>query len=444
MMAEQHGVVKRIRAFFDETLWEPHPTDAGLLRTQGFTLMRMAVLTLRGFRENQIALRASSLSLFSLLALVPVVAMALGIAQGFGFEQRLQAVLMDRFAGQEEVLTYVLDFARSLLANTRGGVVAGIGVAALFWAVVKVLGHIESALNHIWKVGSRTWERRLADYLAIMLIGPLLLITASSATVFLQTQVTAMADRLHLLRMVGPAIALAFKLAPYLLMWILFSLIYVVMPNTRVRLGSALFAGVLAGSLFQLVQWTYIDLQLLVSNYNAIYGSFAALPLFLIWLQLSWLIVLVGAEIGHTHQHRRRLARAGFGPDLSHRDLQLIAVRLCQAVVSAFEQGRPAPDAAGLAETLTLPEGALQPVLRALMANGLLTRVLGQDGRSRGYQPGRDPRAITLADLLEALDLGTTGEIASPKGTEDAAQQSLRQLLKTHRDAPANIPITEI
>jgi membrane protein len=444
MMAQTDSVTKRIRAFLDDGLWRPPPTDAGPLHTQGITLMRMTLLTFHGCRENQIALRASALTLFSLLALVPVAAMAFGIAQGFGFEQRLQAVLMDRFAGQEEVLTYVITFARSLLKNTRGGLVAGIGVAALFWAVVKVLGHIESALNHIWKVPSRTWERRLGDYLAIMLIGPLLLISASSATVFLQTQVTAMAYRLHLLRMVGPAIALAFKLGPYLLMWILFSLVYVVMPNTRVRLGSALLAGVLAGSLFQLVQWTYIDLQLLVSNYNAVYGSFAALPLFLIWLQISWVIVLVGAEIGHTHQHRRRLSPAGFGPALSHRDRQLIALRLCRAVVQTFEEGRPAPDEDRLAATLALPSGALQAVLTALVANGILTRVVGRNGEPAGFQPGRAPQSITLADLLEALELGTAGRRASAHGMDDEAQEALTQLLQARQNAPANRPLTEI
>jgi membrane protein len=445
-MAQRGNVAKRIRAFFAEGLWQPHPTAAGVLRTYGITLLRMAVFTVRGCRENQIALRASALTLYSLLAIVPVAAMAFGIAQGFGFDQRLQAALMDRFAGQEEVLTYVITFARSLLDNTRGGVVAGIGVAALFWAVVKVMGHTESALNYIWKVDSRTWERRLGDYLAVMLIGPLLLITASSATVYLQTQVTAIADRFHLLPMVGPAITLAFKLGPYLLMWILFSLVYGVMPNTRVRLGSALLAGILAGSLFQLVQWTYIDLQLLVSNYNAVYGSFAALPLFLIWLQLSWVIVLVGAEVGHTHQHRRRLSPAGFGPALSHRDRQLIALRLCRAVVQAFEHGRPAPDEERLAEALTLPEAALQAVINTLLANGILTRVVGSDGEPSGVQPGRDPRTITVADLLNALDMGDAGQAASTSVSQGGgrSQEVLAQLLQTQAKAPANIPITEI
>jgi membrane protein len=438
------GLIERIHHYLETDLWQPLPPTASAHKIYGQPLVRIAALTARGWRENQLALRASALTLFSLLALVPVAAMAFGIAQGFGFEQRLQAVLMARFAGQEEVLQYVLTFARSLLENTRGGVVAGIGVAALFWAVVKVMGHIESALNHIWKVPSRTWERRLGDYLAIMLIGPLLLITASSATVYLQTQVTAMANRLDLLRMVGPAITLAFKLSPYLLIWLLFSLVYIVLPNTRVHFGSGLLAGVLAGTAYQLVQLAYIDLQILVHNYNAVYGSFAALPLFLIWLQLSWLIVLAGAEVAHTHQHRRHLTRLGREAAGSHRDRQLAAVRLCRAIVLAFVQGRPAMDIDQLAETLDLGQAALQPALDALVAGGILSRVVDAQGEPAGYQPGCDPARLTLAQVLTALDIGTDSEKQPPGSQAGNSEKALITFLEAGHKAPANILIKDI
>jgi membrane protein len=437
------GLIERIHHYLETDLWQPLPSTAGAPKAYGLPLLRMAVLTARGWQENQLALRASALTLFSLLALVPVAAMAFGIAQGFGFEQRLETVLMSRFAGQEEVLQYVLSFARSLLKNTRGGVVAGIGVAALFWAVVKVMGHIESALNHIWKVPSRSWERRLGDYLAIMLIGPLLLITASSATVYLQTQVTAMADRLDLLRMVGPVISLAFKLAPYLLIWLLFSLVYIVLPNTRVHLGSGFLAGVVAGTAYQLVQLAYIDLQILVHKYNAVYGSFAALPLFLFWLQLSWLIVLVGAEVAHTHQHRHHLARLGLAATLSHRDQQLIAVRLCRAIVETFSHGQAAMESEQLAERLNLSESALQPVLDVLVAGGILSRVV-KDGESDGYQPGRDPAHLSLAQVLAVVDRGVNGEPKGAGNESDRSAKALNTFLKAGNNTSANILIKDI
>jgi membrane protein len=443
-MGQTGGILEQIRHFFSETLWQPLPPETGGLKANGLPLLRMVVLTAQGYRENRSALRASALSLYSLLALVPVAAMAIGIAQGFGFERRLEATLMERFAGQEEVFQYVITFARKLLENTRGGVVAGIGVGALFWAVIKVLGQIESAFNHIWKVPSRTWERRFADYLAIMLLGPLLLITASSATVYLQTQVTAMADRLHLPTMVGPVIALAFKLGPYLLMWVLFSLVYMVMPNTRVRLWSGLLAGLIAGTIFQLAQSAYIDLQILVSKYNAVYGSFAALPLFLIWLQLSWLIVLVGAEVAHTHQHRQHLARLRVKREHSHREQQLLAVRLCRRIVQRYSAGDPPLDLSRLAEALDLTEAELQAPLDALVANGILNRVLAADDEPGGYQPGRDPELITLAHILAALDMGPRVHTAPPDKSGSDSQRALDAFLKAQLDTPANLRIKDI
>jgi membrane protein len=443
-MGQTGGILEQIRHFFSETLWQPLPPETGGLKANGLPLLRMVVLTAQGYRENRSALRASALSLYSLLALVPVAAMAIGIAQGFGFERRLEATLMERFAGQEEVFQYVITFARKLLENTRGGVVAGIGVGALFWAVIKVLGQIENAFNHIWKVPSRTWERRFADYLAIMLLGPLLLITASSATVYLQTQVTAMADRLHLPTMVGPVIALAFKLGPYLLMWVLFSLVYMVMPNTRVRLWSGLLAGLIAGTIFQLAQSAYIDLQILVSKYNAVYGSFAALPLFLIWLQLSWLIVLVGAEVAHTHQHRQHLARLRVKREHSHREQQLLAVRLCRRIVQRYSAGDPPLDLSRLAEALDLTEAELQAPLDALVANGILNRVLAADDEPGGYQPGRDPELITLAHILAALDMGPRVHTAPPDKSGSDSQRALDAFLKAQLDTPANLRIKDI
>lgn len=290
----------------------------------------------------------------------------------------------------------------------------------------------------------RSWNRRLGDYLAIVVIGPLLLITASSATVYLQTQVTAIVHRLDLLRMVGPAIPLAFKLSPYLLIWLLFSLVYIVLPNTRVHFDSGLLAGVLAGTAYQLVQLAYIDLQILVHKYNAVYGSFAALPLFLIWLQLSWLIVLVGAEVAHTHQHRRHLTRLVRETALTHRDQQLIAVRLCRTIVRAFIKGRPALDTDQLAERLDLGEAALQPALDALAANGILNRVVDAQGEPAGYQPGRDPAHLTLAQVIAALDIGINGEKESCAGEPDQSAKALDAFLKAGNDMPANMLIKDI
>jgi membrane protein len=173
-----------------------------------------------------------------------VLALAFGIAKGFGLEAVLERDLHLRFEGQEEVLTLVIGFAHSLLENTKGGIIAGIGVVVLLWSVVKVMNNIEGSFNAIWNVQSRAFQRKFSDYLSIMLIGPLLFILASSLTVFIRTQIMAIASHAHLLKIFSPAITQGLKLLPYVLMWLLFTLIYIIMPNTRVRPRSGLLAGV--------------------------------------------------------------------------------------------------------------------------------------------------------------------------------------------------------
>ncbi|MBN2033207.1 MAG: YihY/virulence factor BrkB family protein, partial [Deltaproteobacteria bacterium] len=264
-----------------------------LLRT-----LRIILLAFRGFREDKCPLRASALTFFSFLSVVPVVAMAFGIAKGFGFDKNLETLITQRLEGQEEVVQWVIHFANALLANTKGGVVAGVGVLMLFWAVVKLLDHIEKAFNDIWYVKrGRTFARKLSDYLSIMLICPLLLIVSSSLTVFVTSQMLLLTEKITLMGKISPFIFFMFNLSPYLVLWILFTFVYMVMPNTGVSIKAGFSAGIIGGTIFHILQKAYIYFQVGVAQYNAIYGSFAALPLFLIWVQLSWFIVLFGAEI---------------------------------------------------------------------------------------------------------------------------------------------------
>ena len=238
---------------FTATIWITRRGERPAIQWLLIRLVRTVILSFRGFARHHGPLRASALTFFTLLSLVPVAAMAFGIAKGFGFEKRLQRELLDQFAAQQEVVAQVIGFAQNMLDNTKGGMIAGIGVVVLFWAVIKVLGNIENSFNHIWGVRSRTFIRKLSDYLTIMLVCPVLVIMSGSVTVFITSQVSAISGRFELLQMVGPVIFVGLKLLPYTLIWVLFTLTYMIMPNTRVRFDGALLAGILAGSAYQAV-----------------------------------------------------------------------------------------------------------------------------------------------------------------------------------------------
>ncbi len=399
------SAAEKLANFFIHDIWQLSKED--LNRPKGLLLkpIRIVLLTIRGYVKDNCALQASALTFYTLLSIVPVVAMAFGIAKGFGLEQRLESQLYLRFAGQEEVLARVIGFANSLLENTKGGLIAGIGVVLLFWSAIKVLNHIENTLNHIWKVSARSFVRKFTDYLTIMIISPLLVIVSSSANVFITTQVKAITGKLALLEAASPLIYTLLKLLPFGLVWLLFFMIYIIMPNTQVRLSSALIAGVIGGTIYQLTQGFYISAQVLVSKYNAIYGSFAALPLFLFWLQISWMIVLLGAEIAYAHQHVSHYTMATdyrrTSPDFRRR----YALHILRLIIQRFQNGNPPLSIDGIARQLKAPFLLVEDLIEQLLQGGLISKVAGNKNNGPiAYQPARDIHTITIASVMEALD----------------------------------------
>ncbi len=419
---------ERFFSFFTTTIWQARRDERSAVRWLLIRLVRTAILSVKGFTRNHGSLRASALTFFTLLSLVPVAAMAFGVAKGFGFERRLQQELLEQFAAQQEVVQRIIAFAQNMLDNTRGGMIAGVGVVVLFWTVIKVLGHIENAFNHIWEVSSRSLIRKLSDYLTIMLICPILMIMSGSLTVFITSQVTAISGRFELLQMVGPAIYVGLKLLPYALIWVLFTMVYIIMPNTRVRFDGALLAGVIAGSAYQVVQGAYIHLQILVAKYNAIYGSFAALPMFLLWLQISWIIVLVGAEISHAYQNASYVDDTRGGREMSISRLRLLALAICRHAVRLFKQGRPAQTPKQIAEALALSPRLVDNLSELLVKGNILVWIDNDAKRGRALQPARDIGSLTVNSVIAALeDAGNNGGPLPPVPEMDALSDALAE-----------------
>ncbi len=442
-----HGIsTDRIIRYFTVDIWQANKDNLPKSRALGLTSMRIAVITVKDFIRDSCALRASALTFYTLLSIVPVVAMGFGIAKGFGLEQRLESQLHLRFAGQEEVISKVIDFAHSLLENTKAGLIAGIGVMLLFWSAVKVLNHIENTLNHIWKVRARSAIRKFTDFLSIMIISPLLVVVSSSVNVYITTQITAITGKLALLRAASPLIFLLLKLLPFGLIWLLFILIYLVMPNTQVRFSSAILAGVIAGSIYQILQGIYISAQVLVSQYNAIYGSFAALPLFLIWLQLSWMIVLLGAEIAYAHQHVSLFSMAVDYEKTSVDFRRRYALHILHLVIKRFQVGKPALSADQIAENLKLPFMTISRLIDQLRESGLLSAVEGR--KSNGpvlYQPARDINAITIGSVIKALD--QAGKAAWPNNVDaefDRVFAAVDAIQEVIDNSPANCLVKDL
>ena len=432
--------------FLKSDIWRIQARKLSRRKLSYINPLRVLLLAIRRFFENKCELRASALTFYTLLSIVPVVAMAFGVAKGFGLEKLLESQLLAKLEGQPEVADRLLAFSRSLLENTKGGAIAGVGVAVLFWSVVKVLGNIESALNDIWGIPrARNLGRKLADYLSVMMICPVLLIIASSATLLVTTQITAMIEKLAFLGYAAGVIIFLIKLLPYTVIWFLFTFMYVFMPNTKVQLKSAMWGGILAGTIYQLTQFAYIKFQVGVSSYGAIYGSFAALPLFLAWLQLSWLIVLFGAEVSFAHQNVAVYEFAADCADLTHRFTSTVALFITQHCVKAFVHGQNAPTAEEIAQELEIPIRLVRSTIFELTEARILAEIRLSDSELIGYQPGCPIDQLTVTKILGALDRHGADTLPLTESTSlDKLREITRNFDEILETAPANLKIQDL
>lgn len=428
--------------FIKVDIWRIRLADLPFGKSFLIKQLRIILLALRGYNEDRCILRASSLTFYTLLSIVPVAAMFFGVAKGFGFERRLENQLFERFPGQEEVLSQVIHFSNSLLEQTRGGLIAGIGLLVLFWSVLKVLGHIEMALNDIWEIKKqRSWGRKFSDYLSIMLISPILVLMSGSATVFITTQVTQITQEVELLGVVSPLISFLLKFSPYVLIWALFTILYIIMPNTKVHFKAGLLGGVVAGTLYQIAQGAYISFQIGAAKYNAIYGSFAALPLFLMWVQISWWIVLFGAELSFANQN---VDTYEYEPDffkVSPGFKKLLTLQIAHLLIKKFENGdKPLTDSQ-ISARLEMPIRLVHNILYDLVESGLVSEIRTKNEKELAYQPARDIHKLTIQYVLAALDQSGTDTL--PVAKTDS-HEALSEALKNFSDAMENSPANKL
>jgi len=439
-------LIKKVIDFIKTDIWRLSLRK--LSRRKSFLIkqLRIVLLAFRGFDEDKCQLRASALTFYSLLSIVPVVAMAFGIAKGFGFEKILEQQLLTKMPGQEEILQQVIDFANSFLETVRGGVIAGIGVLLLFWTVIKVLGNIEKSFNDIWGIkDARSFGRKLSDYLSIMVVCPIFVILSSSITVFIATQLTLIIDKISVLGFLSPVIFFIIKTLPYVMLWVLFTFIYVFMPNTKVRFSSGLLGGIIAGTIYQIVQWGYINFQVGVAKFNAIYGSFAALPLFLVWIQLSWLVVLFGAEISFAHQN---VDMYEFEPDsnrVSHSFKKLLSLRIVHLLVKHFSLGEKPLTATEISHILEIPIRLVRQILFELVEGGILTEIQTGEYKVPAFQPARSDNDLSIKFVLDALDNRGVDNIPVVHTPElDALSASVKEFERAIESSPANKLLKEI
>ena len=359
-------------------------------------VVSIAVVSVNRFVKDAGTISASALTFYSILAFIPLVALVFAIAKGFGAGEALQTELMNQLQNNPDIANYVIGLANNALANTRGGLVTGVGIVILLWAVIKMLRSTEMSMNRIWGVRKgRSIRRMFTDYLSILFVAPIFIILVSSLNVFLSSNIE------QYFPVAGSFLLRLLKLLPYVLVWVLFIFLYMFMPATPVKFRHALTAGIIAGTVYQLVQWFYIRFQVGVSSYNAIYGGLAALPLLLVWLQLSWSIVLWGTELCYIFRNRHFMYKSELVGDASWMETTECAVKIVRYVARVYVTQGGGPSLGMLNQELKMNTGKLQLVLQELVDRHIL--VEAKEDEDYFYYPAMDFHALTIGDIIVNL-----------------------------------------
>lgn len=365
------------------------------LKGRFFSIIRFIYFISINFTAHQGFLRAAALTYTTVLSLVPFLAIAFSVLKGLGAQNALEPILQQVAGDSEETISRIIDYVN----NTNVKSLGAIGLVMLILTVISLMGNIEEAFNSVWGVReTRSVQRRFSDYLSVVIVGPILLLAATSMTSSLQSQwvLQWLIQNTYL----GDAILLLFRFLPYLSVSMAMVFLYLFIPNTRVRIASAVTGGVMAGTAWELAQWGYFHFQVGVAKYNAIYGTLAAVPIFLVWIYTSWLIVLFGLEIVFAHQHRGHSLSGNETLSLTATAREELAIALLVQVNLHFQKSGVPPSAQSLADELNVPLLPLEGVFSELERLGFLVPTAGSVA---GWLPARDPSEVQVCDVIGAL-----------------------------------------
>lgn len=358
-------------------------------------------LSVRSFLNRNLQGQSLSMAYRTMLALVPALALLFAIGRGFGFQTLLQDELFTLVPGQKTAVTESLKFVDSYLNRASEGAFVGIGLVFLLWTIISLLSSVESSFNMIWGIRQgRSFIRKLTDYTAMLLILPILMICAGGLTIFLSSTLQSITH----FSFMTPLVSIFLKFASWILTWLFFGAVYILIPNTKVKIQNALIAGIFAGTGFMILQWLFVSGQVYVTRYNAIYGSFAFVPLLLIWLQLTWLVILSGAVLCYSSQNIFQFSFNSEIAKISAVYRNKVTLAVASVVARRFVNQQEPPTRQSIALEYGIPSRLVADILDRLVEARLINQViLNSNSEVPGYQPAMDPDELTVELVFNRL-----------------------------------------
>jgi membrane protein len=382
-----------------QLLWGTELHALSRVRRGGLLVLRMVYAVGRDLAAGQLTLWAMSLVYTTLLSLVPLLALSFSVLKSFGVQNQMRPALLALLAPLGEQGVEITNRVIGFVNNVRVGVLGAFGLAFLVYTVITLLQKVELAFNFVWRVErGRRFAQRFSQYLSVLLIGPLLIFSAVGVTAaFFRSDVV---QALAAVEPLGMLIKLATTLLPYLFVIAAFAFIYLLMPNTRVRVGSALFGAAVAGVLWQTLGWGFALFISGSTKYTAIYAGFAIVIFSMFWLYLNWLIVLIGASLAFYHQYPAQIGAASRTPKLSNRVREKVALLMAALIGRHYYENQPAWSLDALAARLGVPLALAETVLEAMRRAGFVTETSDEPPH---YVPANSFETITVKQLLDVV-----------------------------------------
>ncbi|UCE89468.1 MAG: YihY family inner membrane protein [Pseudomonadota bacterium] len=391
--------VSEIIEYLPALIWDADLRDAPRWKVWLVRTARLVYVVARDIAKGQVTLRAMSLVYTTLLSLVPLLAVSFSILKAFGVHHQIEPVLLNFLEPMGEQGVEITARLVGFVDNVRAGLLGSVGLAFLFYTVISLLQKVERSFNDTWFVErGRSFAQRFSHYLSVIVVGPVLVVAAMGASATLMS--TAAMQWLLAIQPFGYLLELASRLTPYVLIVTAFTFAYLFIPNTKVRFKSALVGGLVAGVLWQTIGWAFTSFVVNSAKYTAIYSAFASLILFMVWVYLSWMVLLIGASIAFYHQNPEYLTASRREIRLSNRGREKLALLVMRRIGERFYLCEPPQTLEQLAKWLRLPAKVVQRVLTALQDHGLLTVT---DAEPPGWIPARPLEATPVTEVLEAV-----------------------------------------
>lgn len=410
------------------------PSDSMKVR-----LIKTANLSIRSFLNKDLQSTSMSLTYVTAISLVPALALFLAFGRAFGLQNYLQKELFKYLPTQGDTVNTVMGFVDSYLKQTSRGVFVGIGIVVLLWTIISLMSRVEDSFNKIWDIRTeRTFFRKVTDYTALCLFVPVLMLLSSGVSIAVSTTFD---DYFSFL---SPVVSILLDASPFFLVWIAFTFCFVLIPNTSVKFKYGAIAGFFCGLAFQILQYLFVNGQIYVSNYNAIYGSFAFLPLLMVWLQLSWLILLSGCMITYSAQNVFSYNFSNESRDISQNYFYKVAAVVIAAIIKNFRSGKESSTEISISQKYELPVPLVKECFEKFKTAGLINYVMNGEEKT-GVAPATDLSKLTLTDFFRIMgNLGSSEFIPDFESKYSKALRLINYALDRSPDVQGTVYIKDL